>query len=54
MWEVGGWAQEGFRSQNGHHGRFVQDGVSLVHTLGHKREGAVIDDSQGPVFTEFK
>lgn len=29
--EEGGHDQEGFRSQTGYHGRFAQDGISLIH-----------------------
>ena len=30
---VSGCAQEGFRSQSGHQGGYVQDGISLVQTV---------------------
>jgi len=33
MWFGGCDGQKGFRSQSVHRGRFVQDGISLVHTI---------------------
>lgn len=31
----GGCAQEGFKSRSSHYGQFIQEEVSLVHTVGH-------------------
>lgn len=43
----GGCAQEGFKSQSGHHGQFVQEDVSLVPTVGHLNSKSFFTEANG-------